>query len=239
MEEPTLLKRAKLIAILAFAWIGCASNAAAYVAGLTKQFSGDPLATTGARTPWVTFSFLQLSANSVQVKFSATGLTDNQRVESLYFNLAGLAPGAKTPSLTFTPVSGPAATSIGFKGNEYKADGAGYFDIRFTFDTKVNAHGQPNSNVFTQGQNSIYTITGTGLKTASFSDLSSPTNSKGTGGSNFPAFYAAGKILHASSGGSSWVSAAPEPELYAMMLVGFGLVGFITRRRRNSKGTAA
>jgi hypothetical protein len=31
------------------------------------------------------------------------------------------------------------------------------------------------------------------------------------------------------------VAAVPEPEIYAMFMTGFGLMGFIARRRKNSQ----
>lgn len=34
---------------------------------------------------------------------------------------------------------------------------------------------------------------------------------------------------------STITTAVPEPETYGMMLIGLGLMGFVTRRRKNSK----
>jgi hypothetical protein len=44
-----------------------------------------------------------------------------------------------------------------------------------------------------------------------------------------------GSAISASYGGSMAVSPVPEPETYAMMLAGLGLVGFMARRRRKTE----
>jgi hypothetical protein len=54
---------------------------------------------------------------------------------------------------------------------------------------------------------------------------------------NTPALFAADILSNGFTGavGTS-TPAIPEPETYAMMLVGFGLLGFVARRRRQSPG---
>jgi hypothetical protein len=219
-------KPPRLAAMLAFAWVSSASAATATLYNYTQHFSGGSLSGT---TPWATATFADLAANTVQLRLTGSGLQSGQNLDSVYFNTKDIA----ATSLTFTLVSGPAAT-IMQGSNAFKADGDGYFDVRLSW----------GSGVFGSTTASVYNITGPGLTSASFVDLSSPTSSGGTGGSGHGPFYAAGKIT-SLSGGSAWVAAAgpvaaaPEPEIYAMMLVGFGLMGFVARRRGKRQGTVA
>lgn len=46
---------------------------------------------------------------------------------------------------------------------------------------------------------------------------------------------AAGTVVAAAYSGTLTVSAIPEPETYAMMLAGLGLVGFMARRRKKTE----
>ena len=53
-------------------------------------------------------------------------------------------------------------------------------------------------------------------------------------------FFAADIFTSTGATGTVGVTAAiPEPETYAMMLVGFGLLGFVARRRKQSLGSLA
>lgn len=222
----------KSMVILAFAGMGLASSVGANVFNYSHQYSGAPLgggSSLSSATSWITASFVDLAAQTVQLTVSAPGLAAGQYVQSLYLNVKTVA----APSLTFSWVSGPTA-AIGLGGNNFAAGGGGFYDTKMSF----------SPNAFTSAQQSIYTITGpAGLSSASFNAISAPTNSQGKGSAPNGTFISAGHILGGGVGGQgAWVSPTapvPEPETYAMMLVGLALVGFVVRGRKKLQDNAA
>lgn len=239
-------KLSRLIAILAFAGTSLASNAGESVFNFRQVFPGNPspgmggtLAGTGATTPWFTATFTDLAANTVQLTVAAPGLAVQQTISKLWFNLQTLNP----TSLTFTPVSGPTAT-ISLGENHFNASSGGFYDIKLSYDAKLTLpNGNPNPNAFTNTQTSKYIITGpAGLTSNSFSDLASPTGVGGKGNASFGPFVAAGGVRLGNTMQGVFVSATapvPEPEIFAMMLAGLGLVGYVARRRRRVEDNAA
>ena len=242
----TLRNLISTVALAALA-LPCSAPASTSVTlPFTNVFSGSSMSGTGATLPWVTASFANLATNTVMMMINASGLGPGQRIESLYFNLASITPS----SLTFSWVSGPAAQSIGLASNNFKADGDGYYDVKLSYDTRTTLKGSANVNVLSNANPpSVYRISGSGLTASSFLATSSPVDSKGKGGSCCGPLYGAAHIQFATSGQSNWinagyvgtpsVSAAPEPEIMAMMLVGFGFAGFAARRAGARKSIAA
>ena len=193
---------------------GLGANAATYSYEFSTEFSG-ATAPSGP-TPWATLSFADIATGSVLMTLNLSGSSDIGKVTEFDFNYGGGA------TLAFAHTGGDAATVSPQGSNLYKADGDGFFDIQFLY---------PNSgSLFQAGDSSIYTITGTGLTAADFNYTSF------TGGGNgtwYSALHAQG--LGPTGGQSGWIGATPaipEPETYAMMLAGLGLLGFVARRRR-------
>lgn len=228
-------KLAKLMVIGLFAWTSSASSAGLF--NYTLQYSGSPIPATTSQSPWITASFAELAANTVQLTVAAPGLVAGQFLQSLYFNVSNIAAS----SLTFTSVSGPTA-AIGLGSNNFAAGGGGFYDIKMTFDARPTVNGSPNPNAFSSTQQAVFNITGpAGLGASSFNSIASPTNSQGNGSSPNGTFVSAAHVRLGGAGQSAFVApvaAVPEPASYAMLSVGLGLVGCAVRRRRKAQDNA-
>jgi hypothetical protein len=214
-------------ASLAFAAGGEGALAATYSYVFSNEFSGGT--PPDGTPPWATLSFSDV-VGGVQLSLSLMGLVAPESVKGFYFNF-GANPGDATTAsrlggLTFTHTGGDAATSIDRGGstpllNQYKADGDGYFDIRFNF---------PSGGGFNAGEQSVYLISGSSVSAADFNSQSL------TGGGN-GIWYAAMHVQNTGTGngGSGWVGATvspiPEPQTYAMLLAGITLLTVFGLRR--------
>lgn len=201
-------KLSNIIASLALVIGGHGSYAIAQTTTLDFNY----LFKTGGSESRLTATFEAISGG-VQLTMS-TLWSGNEFVKDIYFNTSITAP------LTFTYVSGNATTVNPSVGN-YQADGAGYYDIKFSYPTPANA------DRFKGSETSIYSITGSGVVPASFWSLAS-------GPSTYGPFFAVAQTTHTDA----WVAAIPEPQIFAMMLAGLGLMVMIARRRKRSLDSA-
>ena len=218
------LSRFLLAAI--FAITGHAAYAATYSYEFLTEFSGGT--PPDATAPWATLSFTDV-IGGVELDLHLSGLTSPENAKFFGFNF-GPNPGnaalqTRLSGLTFTNTGGQAASSISAPTlNAYKADGDGFFDILFNYPT--------SGDYFGAGEHSIYKITGSSVTASDFNYQSL------TGGGN-GIWYSALHVQQTgtSNGGSGWIGATvaapvPEPEIYAMLAAGLGLMGFVARRRK-------
>ncbi len=184
---------------------------------LDYQYSPTGVAPTGG-TPWLTATFDDGgTVGSVTLTMSAPGLTDPESVGAWYFN-------STEGGLNFSwDGSSVEASSIDQASNAFKAGPDGYFDIRMNF----------TNGSFTNGNDSIYEITGAGITAETFNTLSF------ISGSNIGPFHTAAHILNINGLGmdSGWIApsadvpaAVPVPPV--AVLLGSGLVGLIGLGRR-------
>jgi len=137
----------------------------------TNLFSGDNSLATNA--VHLTALFEDTSPGHVRLTLSAPGLTNNENIDKLYFNLN---TNDNPTSLIFSNFS-VAQGSFSFPTldegvNGYKADGDGFFDIRLNF----GGSGLPTW--FSQGDVMTCDISGiTNLTAADFVYLSAPSGS--------------------------------------------------------------
>lgn len=171
------------------------------------------------------------SSGAVTLTMSTPGLVGSQNVSGMYFNIDPTL-NSSLNNLSFTYLSGsssgPAASSVSVGNNAFKADGDGRYDILFSF---------PTGSGFNANETVTYQITGIPSLTAqSFNYLSACGSPSCTGPGNF---YAAAHVQNTSGGSSEWVgsnagsvTAVPEANIWAMMVVGLGALGLRLRRKR-------
>lgn len=145
------------------------------------------------------------------------GIVGTEFLDALAFNYAGTG----TPS--FTHIAGAEATTTTFASNGVTlgpvGQGGAGFDVLFDYpnDQANRFDGDPGA--------SLYAITGAGVDPSDFN----ATNASGLFG------MAHIGSVGANGEGSAFVTAAiPEAEVYAMLLAGLGLLGFVMGRRRRS-----
>ena len=212
------------IAGLALAATSQLSVAVTYTFEFSNTFSG-----TSPASPWATLTFTDTVANTVEMKVSLpTPWASGQFVGSLYFNYSA-SPNALVfaPSVPATQV----AASILQGKDTYKADGDGFYDVLLNYPTSNS----PAGNRFdTALETSIYTITSSGLSAANFLSTSTGSTTPYFAAMHIQGIPIPGDPNNTNSGwlNGIQVSPVPEPEQYAMMLAGLGLIGIVVQRKR-------
>ena len=170
--------------------------------------------------PWGTLSFADQSGDVLMTLSIDADFAGNMK--ELYFNFAGAAgTSAELHALEFQLLDGVGATSIDRGLNQFKADGDGYHDLLFSYTSGGGFEG---------GDSSVYLITSSlGITASMFDSKSLPGGGNGV-------WHA---VLHAQNvdgpgTDSAWIGATPipEPQSYALLLAGLGLLGFIAGRGR-------
>ncbi|OGA42739.1 MAG: hypothetical protein A3G24_18305 [Betaproteobacteria bacterium RIFCSPLOWO2_12_FULL_62_13] len=209
-------KLSKMIAIAVLATSGHVASAADPVQyNLDTVFSGT--APSGL-APWLTATFSEGATDTVRLTLT-TSVVSGYYVSKFFFNYDPGPSGAAVSALAFSTVgSNVLASDIKRAYDQWQADGDGKYDIRFDFA----------AGALYSGQQSVYDIVGTGVTPQSFKLLAT------AGGPAGPFFSAAQTGGPANGWIGAQVAAIPEPETYAMLLAGLGLMIMLARRRKKS-----
>jgi len=236
MEVKIVRKLLELFAILVFAVTGHASYVAAQVTfDLSTSILGSTPASDINSPPWLTATFADGAAGHVTLTMT-NRMSGPQYIETVAFNSLVDATGLTFNRIDSTPPTASSVLSnsnrilpiVGVLGN------AGLFNIVIDFASS------PVNQRFTEANGSVVfdIVGGAGLHAENF--LQGSFNLLG------PSYYMVADvgglgqvlpILGAIGLGSIATAPIPEPEIYAMLLAGLGLMGFVARRRH--QGSAA
>jgi hypothetical protein len=206
-----------IVIALTVGFVGSAS--ADVVFGTCVEFSG---ATPPEGTPpWVTARFAD-SGYAVRLTMDAYNLVDVEFIGEWLFNVDPAA-GVDPADLVFTRIEGDgptaADTTVLRQAEAFKADGDGFFDIKFEFPPPPGGDAK-----FQAGEYVVWDITRTGidLDPWMFNWISS-----GSAGGLFTAAHIQG--IGIGGDDSGWVT-IPAPGAALLGVIGLGLVGRIWRR---------
>jgi hypothetical protein len=189
------------------------SHAAVVTFGLNIEFSGGT--PPAGVAPWVTATITDTGPDAVTIAIVNGGLIGSEFTRGFYLNLNPAMNAANLVFGTPTQVGTFAIPSIDKGTDAFKADGDGFFDLRFNFATAAPQR-------FGAGESITWPVTGiTGLDATDFDFLSVGSNS------GLPA-AAHVQGIGANGEDSGWIT-VPEPAAGSLLLLGAALMG---RRRR-------
>lgn len=177
-------------------------------------------------TPWMTAVFDDGGvAGSVELTLSTSGLTGNENVKGVYFNLEPFSA-----DLAISHVSGVEPTGTSSSEDAFKADGDGFFDILIEYADAV-------ADRFGAGMESVLQLTAAGLTADMFNALS-----LGSGNSPDGQFAAAHVRSIGEGGDSGWiapgdVNVIPIMGGLPLLLSAIGLLGFLGQWWRRLRPT--
>lgn len=193
---------------------------------VTKLLAGAVLAVVATPATAATITYSDASAMPYLQKFdpllgTLTSVTFNNRyVRNLYFNYGGNPSMPTAPMIRVTGTIGDARFGLVYVDEIFQS---GAQDPR-TIGVQVS---RTVSTTFFDGL-SFYTGSGI-MPVAAFGNLTSPGLSPAN--VSFPSPWSYVSVTYNYVAG---VAAVPEPTTWAMMLVGFGMVGGAARYRRRS-----
>lgn len=208
----------------------------------TNNYSGDPSRST--IVPHITALFQDVSTGHVRLTLSAPGLTNNENIDKVYFNLNPAENPSSLVFSNFTVAQGSFTFPTVSEGtNAFKAGGNGLYDIQFNFG------GSGLTTWFSSGDVMICDITGIpNLQASDFAYLNAPSG-KGEAGP-FDASVHIVSIFQPNGHGdtSGFVAASgpdvemsvPEPKSPGLWILAVGLgIGFDWSRRQRVKTASA
>lgn len=215
----------KVIVLMAVATFACYPSTITLDLGYSFTPGGQP---AGA-PPWLTATFTDV-VGGVELEMTSNLTSDSEFVTEWYFNLD---PALDRTQLDFTYLAAQSTVEPTYQVGNVKADGDGYYDIRFNFPEAGNQR-------FMEGDVTTFLISGiTGLSANDFKFLSDP------GGGN--GVYLSAAHVQGIRGGavpSAWIGTSDAPEPSPALLFGTGLTlvaigAFVRSRRRKAAASTS
>lgn len=221
MNKP-LFRLAAFLSLLGSVLMMSAPAARADVTFDLGTFINGTLAPAGS-TPWVTATFHDVAPGDVVLTVTNT-MPAGQFVDQFVFDSiidpTTLAFNNLTtpPPLVISLTTSPTQSLTG--GANMKA---GLFNVWIDYATA-------DAGRFKGGMVSVWNITGTGLTSSNFL-LRSIDDGHMVNGPYYMAAHVQGIPVPGDGTTSASIGAIPEPETYAMLLLGLGFMGFVMKRR--------
>jgi hypothetical protein len=190
-------------------------------------------------TPWMTATFADLAGDETHVQLTlalGTNFDPGQFIRSIVFNFDGDATALLFDPNQTTIGDSPNITGITTSATQNIGDEptkGGLFNVQIDFATSSSGDGVQRFTTATDPVVFDISLPGGGnIDPQDFflASLDGPPDlpQYGTGG-----FYMAAKVQGIPYGtGSGSIGMIPEPEIYAMLAAGLGLMGFMTRLRK-------
>jgi hypothetical protein len=219
-------RRVNLVSLLAvsavffLAFPVCSVHASSLSFNIGTIFNGTAVPANSA--PWVNATFTDLSAGQVKLSIVANGLTANEKIGELYFNLDPLLVPTDL-AFSVTAMGGAFEDPVISKGiNLFKSDGDGYYDVMISFNTD----GQQKA--FNGGDTLEYTISLPSLTANSFDFISAHDGGAG----QYKAVAHLMGLVPAPDAPDSTSSWATVPEPATISLLAIGAAALLRRKRR-------
>jgi len=175
-------------------------------------------------SPWIRLTFMDVSGGVQLTISSLLHASEFVGTKGIMFNLN---PSLNANNLAFTYQSGLAATistTNNNTDNNFKADGDGYYDIKFVWPTASS------SVRFDDSDTAVYLIAGiTGLSASSFGYFSYP----GGGQGEYHAASHIQGITNTGQGTSGWIGdgvPVPEPGILILLGIAMSAIGMASWR---------